>query len=95
MKPVKTEIFSWGVKFIFADGSFCKKHYDGKEYWYDNLRDYHREDDLPAVILSEMEKEWFIHGVRHRDNDKPARIMSGGLAEWYTNGKLVKRELFV
>ncbi len=51
------------------------------------LLEIHRDNDLPAVILSNGTQKWFQNGKVHRDNDLPAIIWSDGTQEWYQNGK--------
>ena len=54
-------------------------------YCFKNSK-FHRDDDLPAVILPDGTKEWYVDGNRHRDNDLPAVIWPSGKKEWYMNG---------
>ena len=42
----------------------------------------HRDDDLPAVIFINGQREWWRDGKRHRDNDNPAIIYKHGDKEW-------------
>ena len=57
----------------------------GNQYWYKNgLR--HRDNDLPAVIMSNGYRSWYKNGERHRDNDLPAIIRENGDQFWYKNG---------
>ena len=90
VKPVKTEIWGWGVKFTFANGSYCNKYYDGKEYWYNANGKCHRGNDQPAIIRADGTKEWRLHGSWHRGNDQPAIIHADGTKEWWVNGKRIK-----
>ena len=92
MKPVKTEIMEWGIMFTFADGSYCKKHYDGNEYWYNKENELHRGNDQPAVIGANGIKYWMVNGKHHRDNDQPAIIYADGSKSWYINGKSTRTE---
>ena len=87
MKPVKTEMFDWGAKFKFDDGSYCVKLYDGEERWYDADDDLHRVNDKPAFIGADGTKEWWVNDKRHRDNDQPAIIQPDGPKEWWVNDK--------
>lgn len=53
---------------------FQDKHY---YFWTDNRGQYHRYNDLPAVIVYEahiIKYYWFIHGKAHRKGDKPSVI---------------------
>jgi len=47
----------------------------------------HRENDLPAMLLSDNSVEYRIAGERHRDGDKPARISTNGSEYYYKHGK--------
>ena len=58
----------------------------GNEYWYRN-GELHRENDLPAAILSDGTQYWCKNGDFHRENDLPAIIGSNGCKKWYKNGK--------
>ena len=67
--------------------------YYGTKYWLNSERQYHRDNDLPAVICSYCGWcEWYQNGKQHRDNNLPARICSDGDCEWWIDGKWIKRE---
>lgn len=55
-------------------------------YYY--KKKLHRDNDLPAIIYENGDKEWWICGVLHRDNDLPAVERSNGDKEWWIYGKL-------
>ena len=58
----------------------------GNQYWYKNgLR--HRDNDLPAVIMSNGHQYWYKNGLLHRDNDLPAFITANGNQCWFKNGE--------
>ena len=57
---------------------------DGDKYWYNCHGQYHRENDLPAVVLTSGYEAWYINGYRHRENG-PAIIYSDGSKEWWLN----------
>ena len=88
MKLVKTEVLEWGIKFTFADGSYCEKHYSGDEYWYNANGKRHRDNDKPAVVEINGQKEWWVNDEIHRENDKPAIIWADGTKIWLDKGKL-------
>jgi hypothetical protein len=44
---------------------------DNRTDYYDDAGEWHREDNLPAVILKNGDKFYFEHGKRHR-TDGPA-----------------------
>ena len=58
----------------------------GDQYWYKNGK-YHRDNDLPAIILINGCQYWYKNGLQHRDNDLPAVIEANGDLYWYINGK--------
>ena len=64
----------------------CRVNEDGDQHWYFNGK-HHREDDKPAIILSNGTKVWYFNGKRHRESDKPAVIFISGSQHWYFNGK--------
>ena len=46
----------------------------------------HRDNDLPAEILSNGSQYWYKYGQRHRDGNLPAVVFCDGKCEWYVNG---------
>ena len=48
---------------------------------------FHRENDLPAKVLSSTHKEWWIHGQLSRENDQHT-VEIDGTRKWYVNGVL-------
>jgi len=56
--------------------------------WVDEKGKYHRDGDLPAIILDTGELNWYQHGVAHRDGDKPAKMCASGSQSWYKGGKI-------
>ena len=48
------------------------------KFWYKN-REYHRDDDLPAIEYSNGTKYWYRDGLIHREN--------GPAVEWYDGSK--------
>ncbi len=60
----------------------------GTKQWYNNNRQYHRDNDLPAVIYADGSKEWYQNGWLHRDNDLPAIIHDNGDQYWFQFGQL-------
>ena len=83
MKELLIEIFEKPYK-IWPDGTTIWKNEDGN---------FHRENDLPAVIYSNGSKEWYKNGKVHRDNDMPAVIYTNNSKFWYKNGKFIKSVL--
>ncbi len=49
---------------------------------------YHRDDDLPAIIHSNGTNEWWFNGVRHRENNMPAIMDKYGRTKYYYQGRL-------
>jgi hypothetical protein len=62
--------------------------YDVYAYNEINFNKLHREGDLPAIVFSNGQREWFKYGVRHRENGLPAYIGCLGSKEWYIKGQL-------
>ena len=87
MRPVKTEVLEWGVKFTFDDRSYCERRYAGDEFWHNVNGKLHRDNDKPAFIDADGTKSWWVNGKRHRDNDQPAIIYADGTKEWWFNDK--------
>jgi len=57
---------------------------------------FHRDNDLPAVIMQSSEGEvlkrfWYINGKINRKNDKPAVIYENGTLIWYKDN-LIHRD---
>lgn len=56
-------------------------------YYYINGQ-LHRENDEPAMIMSDGSVEYRICGERHREGDKPARVSAKGSELYYIKGAL-------
>ena len=67
-----------------TNGCFIDEY--GNKRWYQNYK-RHRDNDEPAVILSNGAKKWYQNGLLHRDNDEPAIICSNGDKFWFQNDK--------
>ena len=61
---------------------------DGAIYWYNASGRKHRDNDLPAAILADGERQWFSGGKLSRGDDKPAVIAADGTRKWYRKGQL-------
>ncbi len=46
----------------------------------------HRDNNLPAVIGANEDREWWSHGKRHRGNGQPAVVYADGRQEYYNMG---------
>ena len=57
-------------------------------YYFDKNGKLNRENDLPAIVMTNGTKEWYKNGLRYRDNDLPAVEKADGTKKWYKNGKL-------
>jgi len=64
----------------------------GTQRWYNKAGQFHRENDLPAVIWKDGTQVWYKNGKRHRDNDLPAIIGGQGYLAWYKNGEISRSE---
>lgn len=60
---------------------------NGSNYWYNQNGEFHRDDDLPAIIYTNGTKKWYQDGHLHRENDLPAVIRADGTKIWYIDGK--------
>jgi len=58
----------------------------GDQIWSQNGQ-YHRDNDLPAIIGGNGDLFWYKNGKAHRDNDLPARIYINRTRIWCKNGK--------
>lgn len=73
---------------VFDDGAIRKVLLDGSIVWTKN-GNFHRDNDLPAKVLSSGVKEWWVSGKRHRDakDEKgltlPAIERPNGTKEWF------------
>jgi len=58
------------------------------KYWVDNQNQLHRDNDKPAAIYKNGQKEWYQHGKLWRGDDKPSITWHDGSSFWYTDDKL-------
>jgi len=77
--------FDWahdrlGEKFIIRNQYNSIAHFKNNQL--------HRDDDLPAIILTDNTRYWYQNGMIHRENDKPAVIYSDGTKKWFINNQL-------
>ncbi len=77
---------------LIANFSIIVEHYTVKEELPNKIRyifcgQFHRDNDLPAVIWANGTQQWWQHGQRHRDNDLPAIIYANGMQQWYHHGQ--------
>jgi hypothetical protein len=76
----------------FTNG--VKKHSKNRncETWWDLhpktwFSTIHRDDDLPAFVFANGNREWYRYDRLHRERDKPARVLRRMDNQcWYTNG---------
>jgi hypothetical protein len=57
--------------------------------WYNENKELHRDNDLPAVEFVFGDKCWYVNGKRHRDNNLPAIERANGDKHWYVNGNFI------
>ena len=57
----------------------------GSKIWRNSKGQFHRDNDLPAVVRIDGTCAWFQNNQYHRDNDLPAIIYPGGTCSWYEN----------
>jgi len=65
---------------------------DGTQRWFNKDGQYHRDNDMPAVIWKDGSSLWAKNGNLHRDNDMPAAIYPDGCKSWYLNGEFIRSE---
>lgn len=63
-------------------------------YWFldEQMTIIHRDDDLPAIEMSDGSFFWYKNGLIHRENDLPAIIFPNGDQFWFVNGKAHRNE---
>lgn len=61
--------------------------------WYKN-GEVHRDNDLPAVVFKDGEKQWWQNGKLHRENG-PAVICENGNKQYHLNGEQLTKEKFL
>jgi hypothetical protein len=74
----------------FTCKSMYKQLYKSGGYIYKKICLHHQPhsiDDLPAVIYSNGDQEWYKEGKRHRGGDLPAVIYATGSHAWYKEGR--------
>jgi len=64
----------------------------GTQCWYNKDGQFHRENDLPAIIFKSGKKQWCKNGKLHRENDMPAVIFEDGSKSWWINGEFLRSE---
>ena len=62
----------------------------GTKIWKNSEGQWHRDNDLPAIIWNNGDCYWHQNGILHRDNDLPAAIWADGCCDWWIDGKCVK-----
>jgi hypothetical protein len=67
--------------------SYMKTSSTGDKHWFNEDREHHRNNDLPAIECSNGDKIWFVNGKHHRDNNLPATEYANGNKFWYVGGK--------
>jgi hypothetical protein len=60
---------------------------DGDKYWKLSDGDWHRINDLPAVIKRDGTLLWARYDLIHRRGDKPAVIYCNGTSQWLIDGE--------
>lgn len=72
---------------IFGEPAFV--HFGVSKSWYYRGR-FHRDNDLPAIIIDDGRMAWYQHGELHRDNELPAVVRPDDDNEWWIRGVKVK-----
>jgi hypothetical protein len=47
---------------------------------------YHRDGDMPCVVMADGSQEWYWCGRRHRSGDNPAVVRTDGTSHWFRYG---------
>jgi len=77
-----------GTEHWYKDGILVKsRDTDNNQGWFNSCGDYHRAKGLPALVMFNGDKQWFIDGRLHRTGDKPAVVLADGKREWWVDGK--------
>ena len=64
-----------------------------EKHWHKNGL-LHRDNDLPAIIVSDFEKHWLVNGKYHRDVFKPAFIsIDDGIEYWFEGKNYSEQDL--
>jgi serine/threonine protein kinase len=75
-----------GENYYYKNNELYKIVNNEKTIYFKNNKK-HMDDDLPAVIFANGDKEWFKNDKRHRENDLPAVEKIDGTREWWVNGE--------
>ena len=59
---------------------------DFKEIWKDKEGYFHRLNG-PAIIYTDGDMDWYIHGQRHRDDGPAIDWPYGRIEEWWKDGE--------
>lgn len=83
----------WCIKYFLPNGdahNFEEPSINncGDQYWYKHDQ-FHRDNDLPAVICAIGNMRWYKNGECHREHDQPAIILADGTKTWYVHGKFI------
>jgi hypothetical protein len=60
---------------------------NGIKTWKNAAGQYHRDNDLPALIHATGTQYWYQNGYLHRENDQPAVVYTDGSQEWWYHGR--------
>ena len=55
----------------------------GTKVWKNSEGQWHRDNDLPAIITLNGYHAWYKNDYHHRDNDLPAVMSSDGYYAWW------------
>ena len=94
--PPEGIIFDFQRKFEILKNGLIRETslFDGSIQYYNKDGQYHRDNDLPAVISARGQKEWYVNGLRHRANGLPAIESETGYKRFFENGKRVEGKPF-
>jgi|ERR1700722_5796037 len=67
------------------------RNWYGNIYYYNDLDEIHRDDDLPAIETKDGGKYWVVNGRYYRVGN-PAVELSSGTKYWYFNNLLHRND---
>ncbi len=71
------------VEEVFASAQKINKYC---AWWWDSEGEYHRDDDLPALVWKDGGQHWYLRGNPHRGDGLPACISADGTMAWFEYG---------
>jgi len=60
----------------------------GNQYWRDDQRELHHDDDLPAIVWIGNVNCWCFHGSFHRAFGPALEMWNGEIRWWWLNTRI-------